>query len=256
MHIEIRSPRDNFLHAGFLSPPVSDRASLIERSSPTNLTLTTPQDTVLICALAPRASYTGLILARSSVRLSSRQPDTSSPTPCGHTEGTTHQLTHPPQTRNWPSHPPLTVPHLAPTSDSRTSSPSYPSDSGEALAGHVPIGHVSDMSTSCARATSDAKSGRCTGVSHRHVSMAECCGGCGGDESSHSKYSHSKCGHSRCRHSRCSHSKFSSSKCSSSKYGLSTCGSGGETSSISAISAAEAKPSTTPRTHAPKHLLG
>ena len=74
---------------------------LIERSSPTNLTLTTPQDTVLICALAPRASYTGLILARSSVRLSSRQPDTSSPTPCGHTEGTTHQLTHPPQTRNW-----------------------------------------------------------------------------------------------------------------------------------------------------------
>ena len=113
---------------------------LIERSSPTNLTLTTPQDTVLICALAPRASYTGLILARSSVRLSSRPPDTSSPTPCGHTEGTTHQLTHPPQTRNWPSHPPLTVPHLAPTSDSRTSSPSYPSDSGEALAGHVPVG--------------------------------------------------------------------------------------------------------------------
>lgn len=140
LHIEIRRPRDNFLHAGFLSPPVSDRASLIERSSPTNLTLTTPQDTVLICALAPRASYTGLILARSSVRLSSRQPDTSSPTPCGHTEGTTHQLTHPPQTRNWPSHPPLTVPHLAPTSDSRTSSPSYPSDSGEALAGHVPVG--------------------------------------------------------------------------------------------------------------------
>ena len=63
----------------------------------------------------------------------------------------------------------------------------------------------------CARATSDAKSGRWAGVSHRHTSMAEYEGGCG---------------------------------------------SGGESRSISAISAAEAKPSTTPRTHAPKHLLG
>ena len=27
LHIEIRRRRDNFLHAGFLSPPVSDRAS-------------------------------------------------------------------------------------------------------------------------------------------------------------------------------------------------------------------------------------
>eukprot|EP00964_Phaeocystis_antarctica_P152029 scaffold119762_cov87-Phaeocystis_antarctica.AAC.1 len=26
LHIEIWRPRDNFLHAGFLSPPVSDRA--------------------------------------------------------------------------------------------------------------------------------------------------------------------------------------------------------------------------------------
>ena len=26
LHIDIRRPRDNFLHAGFLSPPVSDRA--------------------------------------------------------------------------------------------------------------------------------------------------------------------------------------------------------------------------------------
>jgi len=34
------------------------------------------------------------------------------------------------------------------------------------------------------------------------------------------------------------------------------CGSGGERRSISAISAADAKPSTTPRTHAPKHCLG
>ena len=27
LHIDIRRPRDNFLHAGFLSPPVSDRAT-------------------------------------------------------------------------------------------------------------------------------------------------------------------------------------------------------------------------------------
>eukprot|EP00964_Phaeocystis_antarctica_P035651 scaffold20372_cov104-Phaeocystis_antarctica.AAC.1 len=27
LHIQIRTPRDNFLHAGFLSPPVSDRAT-------------------------------------------------------------------------------------------------------------------------------------------------------------------------------------------------------------------------------------
>ena len=30
LHIQIRTPRDNFLHAGFLSPPVSDRASVTE----------------------------------------------------------------------------------------------------------------------------------------------------------------------------------------------------------------------------------
>ena len=48
-----------------------------------------------------------------------------------------------------------------------------------AQAGFAPIGLDFGMGTSCARATSDAKSGRWTGVSHRHVLMAECCGGCG-----------------------------------------------------------------------------
>jgi len=33
LHIEIRRPRDNFLHAGFLSPPVSDRATFWSAST-------------------------------------------------------------------------------------------------------------------------------------------------------------------------------------------------------------------------------
>ena len=43
LHIQIRTSRDNFLHAGFLSPPVSDRATPGPADS-THLWTSTPVD--------------------------------------------------------------------------------------------------------------------------------------------------------------------------------------------------------------------
>ena len=84
----------------------------------------------------------------------------------------------------WLSLRPAGSPEASLSARARLRLPRAPASLGQsagwsAQAGFAPIGLDFGMGTSCARATSDAKSGRWTGVSHRHVLMAECCGGCG-----------------------------------------------------------------------------
>eukprot|EP00964_Phaeocystis_antarctica_P130827 scaffold94705_cov69-Phaeocystis_antarctica.AAC.1 len=61
LHIQIRRPRDNFLHAGFLSPPVSDRAisALRLAASRPSVALSAHSQTLwhsMLCLPSPPAS--------------------------------------------------------------------------------------------------------------------------------------------------------------------------------------------------------